>query len=397
MACGEVGFEGLKKSIRTASSRKFGASRSKFDRILFAALGCFAAVSSCVVAESQSHATRLLTMTCAMAYMLSFLSVCRTAVPFVLQVSYADMLRIRRPFYIWMLCVSIVICLSDPFLDVLFGAPVKMLPAVLTVVSVGQALGYFREGRSWHLFLAFAVAGVAVGLSAFGFGALALLVAVTVLVQRRLTGELENGDGFADETSVQIMKTMVDPYVQMMLRMVSVVCFLAGMLTVGAVKLSNLNAWPDLVGCEWTCGLSLEGLVVILAVGVIPLVFALDGIGKATDTMNVLGFGSRIKYVLVGCTAVGYLLMSGLIRAKMHVTAAIDVSYWMLAGMSAGFSLMLSAVVALVDIWSRMPLNDGQFGLARRTPLSRWFRWTLLVLPVALAIFAGCIRFCVQK
>lgn len=391
MTSGEARFEKLKKLILTASARTFGVSRSKFDWFLLVVLGCFAAAVSYVAVETESHATRLSAMVCAMMCMMSVLSVCRTSVPLVLQVSYADMLRIRRPFYVWTCCVVLVVCLSDPFLDLLSVPPVKMLPAVLTVLSVGQTLEYFREGRSWHLFLAFVAAGVAVGMSAFGFCALVLVMVVSFLVRRRMTSE------FADESSARVIESIVDPYVQMMMRMVAVLCFFAGVLAAGAVRLPGLKAWSELVGCGWTCGLSQEGLMLILAAVVVPLAVALNGIGKVTDTLNMLGFANRVKYVLLGCAAACYLLASGLIRAKMHVVVVNDASYWMLGAVSAGFLLLLSAAVSIVDIWCRMPMRAVQLGASRNTPLSRLFRWMLVASPVGLAIVAGCIRYCFRN
>lgn len=119
-------FSELKMSIRMSSSRHFGAWKSKFDVFLSAFLDVCVCALVGFSTRSQPPLNRCILTACAVICMHSVLSSCRMAVPFVLRISYADMLRIRRPFYIWLCCVFLAICLSDSFLALFSGRMLRL-------------------------------------------------------------------------------------------------------------------------------------------------------------------------------------------------------------------------------------------------------------------------------
>ena len=189
-----IEFANLKESIRMASSRRFGVSQSKFELLALVLFGVFVAGLIYAASGARPIETRLFAMASAVVSLLSVLSVYRMAVPFLLRISYVNMLRIRWPFYIWLYSVFLLVCLSDSFFEV-FSCPNEItLRVLLAIVVVGQVFAYFRAGKLRHLFLASALTGFSIGLSAFGICTLSLGLIILVLVSRDLLLEFEKGD-----------------------------------------------------------------------------------------------------------------------------------------------------------------------------------------------------------
>lgn len=380
---GETEYENLKRSLREISTRRLP---NVCPRIEWAVLGVFVVGTVAYVTQAQSPVFRLRTLVSALLFLFSVLSAYRMSVPFVLQISYADLLRILRPFYIWLYCVFLMLCLSDSFLDLLSEQGQSVLLVALIVVSVSQVLAYFRKGRVWHLFVSAILTGVGVGLSAFGVIALVLGPVVWGVMRRCVFMEFETGNGLVDEVAERLLNQLVDSPAKTMMRMALIVCFLLGLLVAVADQLVGTGRLFAVFNHDWMSGLSLNGIVLLVAVGAVPIVLALEGIRRSSDVMNTFGFGSQVKYLVVSGLTVGFLLLGDDVFAKTHVPIAGDSRYWLLGITVAGFALLLSASVALIDIWCRMSWSDSQVRVRKKGALPRACRLILMVLPIVLVL-----------
>ena len=394
MSRSEADFASLKDAIRTASSKRFGILRSKFELLPFALLAVSVAGVICLAARTQPLATQLTAMASAVACMLFVLSAYRLAVPFMLQLSYADMLRIRRPFYVWLCCAFLVVCLSSPLLS-LFSAPcAATLHVALVIVSVALALGYFRDGSPWHLFASAAFAGGAVGLSAFGLCAPVFALLLSFLMRRKLYEDFEDGNWSTDVVTKRVLKRMGNPSAKTLTRMVVGVCFLLGVAAPLAERwLTGAEPLSEFFSREWLPGLSKGGVIVLAALGAVPLLIASNGIGKASDTMLACEAGTQTRYITVSLLSFVFLLLNADIVSKVGIPVSPDPRYWLLGMVFAGFALLLSASVAIVDVWCRLPLMARRRGMQEDGSTLWLCRFLLLSVPVVFVLVVFCVRF----
>lgn len=328
--------------MRTESSRRFGISCSK-PEFLFSVFLCILIAGMVgYVLRSHSIMICLSAMAGATICMLSVLSSYRMAVPFLLGISYADMLRIRWPFRVWTVCVFFLLGFSNPFIELFSNLQMLTFQAVLSVVMVGQGLEYFRKGRLWHLFVSFSLAGVSVGLSVFGLCALFILLAVSFFFNRGLFISVGRGDWISDECTKRILERVGDPTSKTMARMVAFFCFFVGVLVVVVGKLTGAGKASDIFDSMWMSGLSLDGVAILVVVGVVPLIFALRGIGKSTDTMVSIGIENQAKYILVSCVEIVLLLLGDEVFVRLSVPIVADSCYWLLGMVLGGFALLMS-------------------------------------------------------
>lgn len=119
MICRWNGYENLKKAMRMATSKDFGVSFSGFDRLLLVCFALLAVGAVCFAVRWESFPMRMMSIATGAICMLSIFLSYRMMVPFVLRISYADMLRVCWPFYIWFCCSVLMVCTSDPFLKLI--------------------------------------------------------------------------------------------------------------------------------------------------------------------------------------------------------------------------------------------------------------------------------------
>ena len=317
-------------------------------------------------------------------------------VPFVLRITYADMLRVCRPFYTWLCCSVLMVCTSDPFLKLLSSRSGTLLQVMLTILSAGLAIEHFRRGRLCYLFLSAGAVGVVVGLSAFGVCAFVLLLAIPLLVRRMLLLELENGGGPADVGPSWVLERLINPSALSGVRFVMAVCFFLGaaMSIAGKVLVSG-NGFRYLVDCfvrEWLCGLSIDGVAVLVVLGVIPLLFALSRVRAATDMMRLFDLLGQVEYSMVLCGVGVFLLLGDGVLKRMQIPITVDARYWILGMAIGGFAFLVSAMVILVDVFCRVPKNARQGCVGRKNPVSRFCQLVLMIVPVALAGVAVFLR-----
>lgn len=387
--CG-VGYANLKKAMRTTTSKNFGVSFSGFDCLLFVCFGLLAVGVACFAVRQESFPIQMASVATGTICMLSLFLSYRMMVPFVLRVAHADMLRVCRPFYIWLCCCLLTICTSNPFLELLSSQNGALLQVALTILSAGLVIEHFRKGRARYLFLSAGTVGVVVGLSAFGVCAFVILIAIPLLVRRMLWLELENGDGPADIEPNWVLERLINPSALSGVRFVMAVCFFLGVAASIAGKVhASGNGIRYLVGCfvhEWSRGLSIDGVAVLVVLGIIPLLFVLSRVRAATDTMRVLDLLGQVGYFIVVCGIGAFLLLGDGILKRMQIPIAADARYWMLGMAIGGFSLLLSAMVILVDVFCRVPKSTRQSRVGRKNPISRFCQLVLMIAPV---VFAG--------
>lgn len=389
--CG-IGYANLKKAMRMATSKNFGVSFSGFDCSLLVCFGLLAVGVACFAVRQESFPMQVASIATGAICMLSIFLSYRMMVPFVLWITHVDMLRVRRPFYIWLCCSILMVCTSDPFLELLSGRSGVLLQVALTILSAGLAIEHFRRGRLCYLFLSAGAVGVVVGLSAFGVCAFVLLLAILFLVRRMLRLELENGDGPADVEPNWVLERLINPSALSGVRFVMAVCFFFGVAASIAGKVhASGNGIRYLIDCfvhEWLHGLSIDGVAVLVVLGIIPLLFVLSRVRAATDTMRLLDLLGQVGYFMVVCGIGVFLLLGGGVLKRLQIPIAADVRYWMLGTVIGGFSLLVSAMVMLVDVFCRVPKSTRQSRVGRKNPISRFCQLVLMIAPV---VFTGVV------
>lgn len=395
MAYFGIRYANLKKEIRTGTSKNFGVSFSWVDRLLIVCCGLLAVGVACFAVRQELFPRQMATIAAGTICMLSLFGAYRMMVPFVLRITHADMLRIRRPFYTWLCCCLIVVCASSPFLGLFSDRSGALLQVALSILPAGLAIEHFRKGRTRYLFLSAGVAGVVVGLSAFGVCALMLSLAILLWVRRMLWLELENGGGPADVEQNWVFERLINPSALSGVRFVMIVCFFLGATVSIAWKVSASGKGVRyLVGCfphEWLHGLSLDGVAVLIGLGIVPLLFVLSRVRVETDTLRLLDFVGQAKYFTMMCVIGAFLLLGDGLLKGIQIPVAVDARYWMLGMAIGGFTFLVSVMVIVVDVFCRVPKSVCQ-SVGRKNPISRFCQLVLMIVPVALVCVAVFLR-----
>lgn len=390
------GYVNLKKAMRTATSKNFGVSFFGFDCLLLVCFGLLAVGVACFAVQRESFPMQVASIAAGTICMLSIFLSYRMMVPFVLWITHADMMRVCRPFYIWLCCSIFLVCNSDPFLELLSSRSGALLQVALTVLSAGLVIEHFRKGRTRYLFLAAGAVGVVVGLSAFGICAFVLLLVIPHLVRRMLWLELESGDSPSDVEPDWVLERLINPSALSGVRFVMAVCFFLGVAaSIAGKMLASGNGIRYLVDCfphEWLCGLSIDGIAMLVVLGIIPSLFVLSRVRMATDTMRLLDLLGQVEYFAVVCGTGVFLLLGGGVLKGMQVPITVDVRYGMLGTVICGYAFLVSAMVILVDVFCRVPKNARQSRVGRKNPVSRFCQLVLMIVPVVLAGVAVFLR-----
>lgn len=390
-----IGYANLKKGMRTETSKNFGVSLSGFDRLLIVCYGLLVVGVACFAVRQELFPRQMAPIATGTICLLSLFLTYRMMVPFVLRITHADMLRIYRPFYVWLCCCLVVVCTSSPFLGLFSDRSGALIQVALTILSAGLSFEHFRKGRTCYFFLSAGVTGVVVGLSAFGVCALVLLLAILLLMRRMLLSELENGDGPADIEPNWVFERLITPSALSGVRFVMTACFFLGATAAiaGKVLVSGKGA-RYLVDCfshEWLHGLSLDGVAVLVGLGIVPLLFVLSRVGIETDTLRLLDFVGQAKHFTVMCGIGAFLLLGDGLPERIQIPIAVDARYWMLGMAIGGFSFLVSVMVIVVDIFCRVPKSACQ-NIGRKNPISRFCQLALMVVPVAFVCVAVFLR-----
>lgn len=387
-----IGYESLKKVMRTESSKDFGVSFSRFDRLLILCCGLLA-VGVAGFAVRQELPMQMAPIAAGAIYVLSLFLAYRMMVPFVLRITQTDMLRVYHPFYVWLSCCLVAVCTSDPFLELLVGRSGSLLQLALTILSAASAIEHFRKGRTRYLFLSAGVAGVVVGLSSFGVFALVLLVVILLLLRHMLWLELECVDGPVEVELNWVFERLISPSALSGVRFVMAVCFflgvaasISGRMLASGIGVRCFESFPR----EWLQGLSIDGVVVLIGLGILPLLL-LSRVRIATDTLRFLGFAEQARYFIVMLGTGAFLLLGDGVLKRLQVPIAVDARYWMLGMAIGGFSFLVSAMVLVVDAFCRVPRRACQ-SVGRKNPISRFCQLALLIAPVVLVCVGVFLR-----
>lgn len=174
------------------------------------------------------------------------------------------------------------------------------------------------------------------------------------------------------------------------------VCFFLGAaMSIAGKVLASGNGLRYLFDCfvhEWLCDLTIDGVAVLVVLGIIPLLFVLSRVRMATDTMRMFGFLGQIKYFMVVCGLGAFLLLGDGVLNRMKVPIAADARYWVLGLAIGGFTFLVAAMVIFVDVWRRAPKNFRQSCAGHMNSLSRFCQLVLMIVPVALAGVAVFLR-----
>lgn len=387
-----IGYESLKKVMRTESSKDFGVSFSRFDRLLILCCGLLA-VGVAGFAVRQELPMQMAPIAAGAIYVLSLFLAYRMMVPFVLRITQTDMLRVYHPFYVWLSCCLVAVCTSDPFLELLVGRSGSLLQLALTILSAASAIEHFRKGRTRYLFLSAGVAGVVVGLSSFGVFALVLLVVILLLLRHMLWLELECVDGPVEVELNWVFERLISPSALSGVRFVMAVCFflgvaasISGRMLASGIGVRCFESFPR----EWLQGLSIDGVVVLIGLGILPLLL-LSRVRIATDTLRFLGFAEQARYFIVMLGTGAFLLLGDGVLKRLQVPIAVDARYWMLGMAIGGFTFLVSVMVIVVDVFCRVPKSVCQ-SVGRKNPILRFCQLALMIIPVALVCVAVFLR-----
>ena len=394
-SCG-IGYANLKKAMRTETSEDFGVSFSRVDRLLLACFGLLAVGAACFTVRQESFLLQMVSIATGTICLLSIFLSYRMMVPFVLRITHTDMLRISRPFYVWLCCGILMVCMSDPFLELFTGRTGALLQVTLTILSAGFVIEHFRNGRTRYLFLSAGAVGVVLGLSAFGVCAFVLLLVIPLSVRRMLCLELESGDGPVDIEPKWVFERLISPSALSGVRIVMAVCLALGAAASISAKMlvsgKGIRYLGDGFAPEWLCGLSSDGVATLIIVAIIPSFLVLNRVRAATDTMRLLDFVEQFRYFAVAGVLGAFLLLGDDALRRMQVPIVVDARYGILGTAIGGFSFLMSVMVMVVDVWCRVPRNAQQSCVGRKDPVSRFCRLVLMLAPVVLVGVAAFLR-----
>lgn len=242
----------------------------------------------------------------------------------------------------------------------------------------------------WQELFSMQMVSIVVGISSFGVCAFVLLLAIPHLMRRMLWLELQNGESPADVEPNWILERLINPSALSGVRFVMTVCFFSGTaVSIAGKVVASRNGIRYLVDGftgEWLRGLSIDGVAVLVVLGIIPLLLVLSRVKVATDTMRLLAFIERVGYFAAVCGIGVFLLFGDGVLRRMQVFIAADVRYRMLGTAIGGFSFLVSAMIILVDVWCRIPEDAQQGHVGRKNPISRFCQSVMMIAPI---VFAG--------
>lgn len=343
----------LKFSVCNSSAKTFAMQMTKTDTILSIALAFAAGGLAYVWGDETSLANRVLLALLAATSAYSSYVIVRVLVPFMLRLSFANMMRLRLPFYLW--SASLVVTAGLCGVSQLFAAvSPSSIQLTLTLASIALTVRFFQRGSLFRLAAAFSCAGGALGISALGVVAPALTLFLLWFLADRVLSVLNalNFTCWNDKPHPDVIEYFTNPLVRSRVKWMFVGCFLlcAGL----AFRLVMRDAGGlSNAGHVWLGCIGLDGAAFLLMTAILPLVVGLGKAGEASDVIERSDFGSMLVYMVIAPLTALFMLKPGLIPSLAKLDLHIEPNVLALASVVYVFNLLLAGVIILADIRCR--------------------------------------------
>ena len=349
--------------VRDASARSFALRMTAADVAVLAVLGVSAACAGFFLGNETGVLWRGLVALQAAVGVCSCFVILRALVPMALSLSFADMMRLRLSFYFWTVCLVVMVALS-PVTRVVFssfGAVSASL--VLTLAAVALTVRFLQCGSLAALTLAFACAGLSLGVSVFGIvAAVAAMVVLKVAAIRLLR---DGNSPWWDELDQRVLDyfDLENPLFRTRVSWSLTLCFfVCAALSFFAVRADFASPVAERFCIPWDYGVSLEGALFFVMTAVLPFVAVVGRVGVASDIAERLGAGMTVLYVAIAAFLSLMLLNPALILLVSGVLLRVETSVVVLSSVFYAYSLLLSATFILIDVRCRGRVNDREAG-----------------------------------
>ncbi len=349
--------------VRDASARSFALRMTAADVVFLAVLGVSAACAGFFLGKETGVLWRGLVALQAAIGVCSCFVVLRSFVPLALSLSFADMMRLRWSFYLWAVCLVVLVALS-PVTRVVFSSFSAVSASLaLTLAAVALTVRFLRHGSLAALTLAFACAGLSLGVSVFGIVAAVAAMAVLKVAAIRL---FRDGDSpWWDELDQRVLDyfDIENPLFRTRVNWSLALCFfICAALSFFAVRADFASVIAERLRIPWDYGASLDGAVFFVVTAVLPFVAVVGRVGVSSDTAERLGAGMTVLYVAIAAFSALMLINPALILLVSGMLLRVETSVVVLSGVFYAYSLLLSVTCILIDVRCRARLNDREAG-----------------------------------
>jgi len=375
------------------SAKMFAVKMGLLDRLMMGVAALVVGGMAYWHAAGQGTAAQCGLAVLAAAAAQSMFVLLRALVPFVLRLSYVDMLHLRTPFYLTcaVLVYSVVLAPATARLFSTFGKG----PVLLTLVLLTGAMvvRFFQEGGLLRLATAFFLVGMSIGISAYGLLGLVFVIVFMYFLSRGLF--LRNDNDWNDQPNAVVVDYFTNPLVRSRMKWVLLFCFSAG-LGLAVYLTFSLRGTRFEFGTFrqlWLSGITPDSLIFFVATAVLPIFIVLHRVSLASDAVEHPSVGVLIPYAIVGLLSLGLLVKSDSLITSTGLSFRIDDRFQVLALVSYAYSILLSMLVLLVDIRCR-DFSDiaeiGEIG-ANKDKLSLQMRFLFIASCVAPFFFAAAV------
>ena len=345
--------------VRDSSTRSFSLRTTAADAAILAVLGASAGCAAFFLGRETGFAWRALAALQAAVAARSCFAVLRSLVPMALLLSFADMMRLRTAFYVWTVCLVGLVALGPVTRAVFSAFSAASAGLALTLASVALTVRFLRSGSPTALALASACAGLTLGVSAFGFVAAAVSLAVLKVAAVRLLRD--DGSPWKDSLDPRMVDYFADPLVRTRVNWVLALCFFAcAALSFCAVRADVAPAVAARLRVPWGYGVSIDGAALLLVTGVLPFVAAVGKARRASDTFERLGLCLTVLYLAIAAVSSVMLLNPALVVIVSGATLRVETGLIVLSCVLYAYNVLLSTTCLLVDVrCGRRPDDDG--------------------------------------
>lgn len=276
----------------------------------------------------------------------------RSLVPLALSLSFADMMRLKTSYYLWTTCLVGLACLGPETRTTFASFNAVSLSLALTLASVALTVRFLQVGSFLSLTFAFACAGLALGVSAFGVVAAVGSMTVLKVVSVRLFGD---GDSpWSDSLAPGMVDYFSNPLVRSRMNWLLTLCFVAcAALSFCVARIVDAPDVAARLRVPWDFGANLDGAAFLLATAVLPFIVAVSKAREASDVFERLGCGRMLGYLTVAAASAVLLLCPSLILDLIGLPLRVKPNVVVLANVLYAYNLLLATTCILIDIRCR--------------------------------------------
>lgn len=381
--------EELKFSVCNSSARTFAMLMTWMDAALSLALALAAGCSVYARGGEMSFSHRVVLTVLAAVGVHSAFVIIRALVPFATRLSFAHMMRLRLPFYVW--TVSLIaaawMCGASRSYAALGPASVQL---TLILASVMLTVRFFQSGSLLRLGLAYSCAGGAFGISLLGALAPAVMLLLLWAVAVRIP-TASYSTWWADAPHPGVAEYFTNPLVRSRVKWMFVGGFL---ICFGLAFCLALRGAGGLVGAgrAWLGGIGLDGAVFLFVTAILPLAVGLGKAGPSSDVTEHSAFGNLIVYIAIALLTALFMLKPFLISTLAGLDLHIESNVLALASVFYVFNLLLAGVILLADIRCRDFRGEAGVCVSSLRNVMRFSYAVLTLAPLALPGLAAFLR-----